>query len=91
MVKYLSGGKDLVVRFINGLGDILDALAGLAPGGNGSNWAKVFGLIVTAVGAFGFYHFKDPGATVQALTSFIVAVSAVAVAAEQVIAAFKQK
>lgn len=87
MVQYVSGAKDLLVRAINGVGDVFDALAGLVPG----DWGKAAGLVIGIAGAFGVYHFKNPGAEVQALTAFIAALSAVGLAGEQLIKAFKAK
>lgn len=86
MTQYVSKAKDLLVRAINGVGEVFDALAGLAP----EPWNQVLGFILTAGGTFGLFHLHDPGAVVTAFTAFIFALAAIGKTGEGLIAAIKK-
>lgn len=82
LVKVVSTPKDYLVRFLNGLGEVFDAAAGLAP----EPWDKIFGFVITAGAAVGFLHVVNPGALVTSLTNFVLAVAAVGAAGGALVA-----
>lgn len=85
MVKTVSTVKDYFVRALNGLGEVFDAIAGLAP----EPWDKIFGFAVTVVGTFGVFHFANPGTVVRDLTAFTYAVVAIGVAGKVLVSDLK--
>lgn len=86
MVNTVSSAKDYVVRALNGLGDVFDAIAGLAP----EPWDKIFGFALTVGTTFGVFHFANPGLVVSALTAFVYAVVGVGVAGKILVSDLKK-